>query len=452
MDEVSQLANFVATFDRFPARALKLARFGFVDWFGVALAGSRWPAARILSDWAREAAEKPLSTVVGRGFKTSPDRAALLNGTFAHILDFDDTHPEVILHTSAPLCAALLAAAEPVRADGRRVLQSYIVGFEAGVRIARALWPSHYERGWHMTGTAGSMAAAAGVSRLLGLDAERTAVALSLAATQAGGLRVNFGTMAKSLHAGRAAANGVVSAQLAARGFTAAPNGLSGRLGYISVTAEAGGNPAALASGLGERWEIEENSFKPFACGLVTHPTIQAVLELRAELGGGVERLESLRARVNPLVLELTGIARPETGLQGKFSIYHAAAIAWVDGKAGEAQFTDEAVRRPEVRAVLGRVQVEADGNLKPDEAVVEVTLADGTTYRRSVHGQKGRPANPMTEAELAEKFLDLAGPTLGMDRAKELLGALSGFEVLPDVGILLELASGPGPGQRAPA
>jgi len=210
VDEVSQLANFVATFDRFPARALKLARFGFVDWFGVALAGSRWPAARILSDWAREAAEKPLSTVVGRGFKTSPDRAALLNGTFAHILDFDDTHPEVILHTSAPLCAALLAAAEPVRADGRRALQSYIVGFEAGVRIARALWPSHYERGWHMTGTAGSMAAAAGVSRRRGRELERTAVAVSKTGTEAGGRRDNCGRVGSALQAGRAPTTGVV--------------------------------------------------------------------------------------------------------------------------------------------------------------------------------------------------------------------------------------------------
>lgn len=443
MDEVSQLGKFVAAFDRFPARALKLARLGFLDWFGVALAGSRWPAARILSDWARDAAEKAVSTVVGRGFKTSPDRAALLNGTFAHILDFDDTHPEVILHTSAPLCAALLAAAEPAGADGRRVLEAYVVGFEAGVRVARALWPSHYERGWHMTGTAGSMAAAAAVSRLLGLDAQKTAVALSLAATQAGGLRASFGTMAKSLHAGRAAANGVVSAQLAAWGFTAPSDGLTGRLGYLAVTAEAGGNPAALAAGLGERWEIEANSFKPFACGLVTHPTIQAVLQLRAELGGGVERPERIRARVNPLVLELTGTPRPETGLEAKFSIYYAAAVAWVDGKAGEAQFTDEAVRRPEVRALLERVQVEADGNLKPDEAVVEITLADGRGLRRVVRGQKGTPANPMTEAELAAKFLDLASPVLGPGRAHELLAALGEFESLGDVSVLLRLAAG---------
>ncbi len=140
MDEVSQLARFVATFGRFPGRTLRLA------WFGVALAGARWPAVRILAEWAREAAEKPISTVVGHGFKTSPDRAALLNGTFAHILDFDDTHPEVILHASAPLCGALLAAAEPLRADGRRVLEAYVAGFEAGVRIARALWPAHRER------------------------------------------------------------------------------------------------------------------------------------------------------------------------------------------------------------------------------------------------------------------------------------------------------------------
>lgn len=450
MDEVSQLANFVATFGHFPARILKLARFGFLDWFGVALAGSRWPAAEILAGWARPLAEKGESTVVGQEFKTSADRAALLNGTFAHILDFDDTHPEVILHASAPLCAALLALAEPLGVPGRQVLESYIVGFEAGVRVARALWPSHYERGWHMTGTAGSLAAAAAAARLLGLDPQRTMVALSLAATQAGGLRVNFGTMAKSLHAGRAAANGVVSAQLAAQGFTAAPNGLTDRLGYVSVTAE-GGNAAALAAGLGGRWEVEENSFKPFACGLVTHPTIQGVLELRTQLGGGAERLKSLRARVNPLVLELTGIRRPETGLQGKFSVYYAAAVAWVDGKAGETQFTDEAVHRPEVRAVLERVQVEADGNLKPDEAIVEITLADGTTYRRSVHGQKGTPANPMTEAELADKFLDLATPTLGTARARELLAALGELETLPNVAVLLKLAAGPG-AQRAPA
>src|SRR5205823_2987148 len=229
--------------------------------------------------------------------------------------------------------SAALAAAEQTGATGRDLLAAHALGFEVAARVALAVHPEHYDQGFHVTGTAGTFGAAAAAGRLLGLSADQMANALSTAAAQAAGLREMFGSMSKSLHAGKAASNGMYSALLARRGWLSTREGLEGRRGYWAVLSSRS-DPSVATTELGERWELRQNGQKPYACGVVSHPTIDAVRHLRKASGLLPEDVDSIRARVNPYVLELMGKTELSVGLEGKFSIYHCAAVGYIDGTA----------------------------------------------------------------------------------------------------------------------
>src|SRR5207249_9435590 len=231
---------------------------------------------------------------------------------------------------------------------------------------------------------------------LLGLNAEQIANALSASAAQAAGLREMFGSMSKSLHAGKAAANGLYSALLARRGWVSTREGLEGRRGYWAVLSSRV-DPTAATAELGQRWELRQNGQKPYSCGVVSHPTIDAVRHLRQSADLPPENVESIRAEVNPYVLELMGKTEPSVGLEGKFSIYHCAAIAFIDGTARVRQFSDEAIRRPEVAALRNRVKAETDRSLPTSSAIVDLVARDGRTWREEVRDATGTPGNPMS-------------------------------------------------------
>jgi 2-methylcitrate dehydratase PrpD len=302
------------------------------------------------------------------------------------------------------------------------LLQAFLLGVEAACRVGRAVMPSHYDMGWHATGTAGAIGAGAAAARLLGLDAERTAWAIGLAATQPVGLRVHFGSMTKSFHPGRAAQNGLLAALLAAEGFDAAPDAVEGRRGFAEVLA-AGFVPEHITEGLGERWEIMGNTYKPFACGLVVHPVIDLCIRLRAEPGFSAEGIERVRLRVHPLVMDLTGKTEPMSGLEGKFSVFHAAAAALLDGAGGEAEFSDARVRDADVVALRRRVEAAVDETCRRTEAEVVVEMRGGHELRASTATPLGSLANPMSDDALSAKFLGLAEPVLGGETAARLLG-----------------------------
>ncbi len=346
--------------------------------------------------------------------------AALVNAVAAHAHDFDDTHVPTILHPTSPLYASGLALAEWRRRPPAELLAAHALGYEVSARASIAVYPEHYDLGWHMTGTTGALASAAVAVRLLGLRGTTAAHCLSIAATQASGHREQFGTMTKPFHAGHAASAGVWAGLLAEGGFTGAPDPLEGRRGMFAVMSPAS-RPEMLTEGLGERWQIFDNGVKPYACGVVIHPAVDAVRDLSVREGLAPDRIESIELRVHPLVRELTGKTDPRTGLEGKFSVTFACAIALIEGAAGEGQFSDRNVRRDDVRAIMARIEVVPDPDVPHTKAGATATTDDGDTVRTWVDAARGTPGNRLSDDELREKFHSLADPVLGRDRAERL-------------------------------
>jgi 2-methylcitrate dehydratase PrpD len=283
----------------------------------------------------------PQATLFGRPERPDVLHAALLNGISSHALDFDDTHAQTTIHPAAPVAPAILALAEHRQVSGRDFIEALVVGVETECRIGKAVVPAHYDSGWHITGTAGVFGSAAAAGKLLGLNEQQMCWALGLAAVQPVGLIEMFGSMAKSFHPGRAAQNGLTAAHLAAKGFTASEHALEAHFGWLNVLSTER-NSAALD---GEGWEILKNSYKPFACGLVVHPVIDGCIRLRNSILPAADMIERVEVVVHPRVMQITAIKEPKTGLEGKFSVYHAAAVAIVEGAAGEGQFSVR--RRP---------------------------------------------------------------------------------------------------------
>jgi 2-methylcitrate dehydratase PrpD len=285
------------------------------------------------------------------------------------------------------------------------------------------MYPDHYDRGWHITGSTGMLGAAAGCARLLGLDAQRTAMALGIAASQPVGLREQFGTMSKPLHPGAAARAGLMSALLAQHGFTASPRALEAPRGLVQVVSTKCDWREATDE-LGERFEISFNTYKPFACGIVIHPAIDAAVQLR-ERGVRPEQIERVELKVHSLVLELTGKKEPKDGLQGKFSVYHGCAAGLIAGRAGEDEYHDDFVNRPDVDALRRRIVATVDDTV--DEAAVDLTavLTDGRREHVFVEHAIGSLQRPMSDAALEAKFHALADGVIGAGRAAQAIRAL---------------------------
>lgn len=436
------LVDFAARtrFEDLPADVVRESKRCILDLLGVAVGAAETDAARIAQETVRELGGTPQARILAFGTRTSVVNAALVNGILAHVLDFDDTHIPTILHPSGPVLSAALPVGEWQRASGQDLLAAHAVAYEVEARVSVALYPEHYDVGWHITGTAGTLGAAVAAGRLLGLNAAQMMHALGAAATQAAGHREQFGAMTKSLHMGKAASNGVLAALLAGRGFTAAPDSLEGRRGMFNVMSTRA-DVSHLTADLGQRWEIFRTGIKPYSCGVVTHPGIDAVRLLRRRSGLQPSDVDEIELRVHPLVLELTGKQNPQTGLEGKFSIAFAAAIALLEGTARQRQFTDENVRRPDVIALRDRIHTTADHGLTPTEAIARVWLRDGRELVEHVTAATGTPENPISDAELREKYTDVAEPVLGGYAAARLADLVDRLETLTDLSTLLDAA-----------
>jgi len=300
------------------------------------------------------------------------------------------------------------------------------------------MYPDHYDRGWHITGSTGMLGAAAGCARLLGLDERQTAMALGIAASQPVGLREQFGTMTKPFHPGAAARAGLMSALLASRGFTASPRALEAPRGLIQVASDKRAWHEATDE-LGERFEISFNSYKPFACGIVIHPSIDACVRLR-EQGITPEQVERIELRVHSLVLELTGKKEPKDGLEGKFSVYHGAAAGLIYGRAGECEFSDEVVNDPRVVALRAKVRASVDDAVHEDAALVTAVLNDGRRVEVRVDHAIGSLVNPLSDAQLETKFAGLVVPVLGEPRSRAITAQWRSLASLADVRALTAL------------
>src|SRR5437764_294835 len=462
MQSDTSLTDYVARFvvatgaSDIPDDVMHLGKRSVIDALGLALAGASSQTGAITRRYlaALGIESKNGSTVIGSELRLPARFAAFANGVSIHADDYDDTQLAIakdrvyglLTHPTATALPPVLALAERDRRSGRDLLTAYQVGVEVECKIAEAILPRHYQQGFHSTATCGAIGAAAAAAKLLGLDHDATRRALSLGATQAGGLRENFGTMTKPFHAGRAAESGVVAAELAALGFTASPNGLEGERGFFR--AAGGGYSAEMIDGkLGDPWTFAYPgvSIKPHPSGSLTHPGMSAMLDLivRNDLRPG--RVKGVSVGTNHNMPNALIHHRPRTELQAKFSMEFCMAILLLDRQAGLAQFTDEVVNRPDVQALVQKV----DFGVHPDAeaagfdkmtTIIEVELDDGTVVKGSADFGKGSPSNPMSDAELADKFGQCAAWG-GLDRTQtqNLLDLAWRIETIEDIGELTQ-------------
>src|SRR5499426_303388 len=344
MSAIARIAEFVVKtrLDDCPREAIVCVRHAALDSIGVMLAGSTEPVARIVREVARAEGGMPLCTVVGTSLRTAPTWAALANGAAGHAHDFDDTNFTLTGHPSVPLLATALASGEAEMASGADVALAYLVGFEVDAALGRALNPGHYTRGWHATTSIGTLGCAAAAARLLRLDAEQTVHALGIAASLASGLKENFGSMTKPYHAGHAARNGVLAAQLAREGFTASDTALEGKQGYAAAFGGAHGLDQALES-LGRAWHLLSSGIavKPYPSCALTHSAIDALIDLRAEHRLSPSEVAAVQVGVSSVAPDVLAHSRPMTALERKFSMQFCAAAALVEGRVDFGSFTD---------------------------------------------------------------------------------------------------------------
>jgi 2-methylcitrate dehydratase PrpD len=435
MSPTQTLAQFVVTHRQrdLPEPVKREATRSLLNWVGCAVGGSRHDTVERALTALGPFSGPRVATVLGRIERLDIMLAALMNGITSHTFDFDDTHLRTVIHPSGPVASAILAVAETQRVTGAEFLHAFVLGVEVCCRIGNAVYPSHYDVGWHITGTAGVFGAAAATGRLLALDERQMTWALGLAATQASGLREMFGTMCKPFHPGNAARNGLLSALLARSNFTSSTQAIEAQRGFANVLATAH-RYEEITEKLGGTWEILANTYKPFACGIVIHPTIDGCIQLRNEAELQADSIAGIELEVHPLVLELTGKRTPRTGLEAKFSVYHSAAVAIIDGAAGQQQYSDDRVGDPRVIRLRDAVSATARGDLHEDQARITIRLHDGAVLERFIEHAVGSQARPMSDAALEAKFRGLADGILAPAETERLITLCWNIGGVPDI------------------
>jgi 2-methylcitrate dehydratase PrpD len=417
------LADFVAAHPSrgWDASVDREAHRSVLNWVGCAIGASRHPAVDAALAAVGELVPSAQAMILGRSERVDVASAALVNGIASHTFDFDDTHLKTIIHPAGPVASAALALAEHRRASGRELIDAIVLGIEVECRIGNAIYPDHYDRGWHITGSAGMLGAAAACARILELDAGTTTMALGIAASQPIGVREQFGSMTKAFHIGGAARAGLTSALMARHGYTASTRALEAPRGLLR-TYSTKCDWREITEQLGRRFEISFNTYKPFACGIVIHPSIDGCRQLcnaHALRDADIERIDLL---VHPLVLELTGKRAPKTGLEAKFSVYHACAAAILFGDAGESEFSDAVASRGDLIALRDRVHARVDHSITESEADVTIHCGDGRRLHLRVEHAIGSLQRPLSDAELERKFCRLVEPVFGTKRAGHLV------------------------------
>lgn len=429
-------AGLAVSPESLPAEALAVAKHCFLDWVGVTFAGAREPLAEIVT---AELAEGDEATVIGRSDRASALTAALINGCAGHALDFDDTHLAMMGHSTAPVAPAALALAERLGSSGAELLTAFVAGVEVECRLGALVSPSHYARGWHATGTLGTFGAAAACARLLKLDEEHCRHALGIAGTQAAGLKAVFGTMCKPLHAGKAAANGLLAATLTARGFTSDPEIVEAHQGFGATHAEALAGPEALEA-LEGRYLIRETLFKYHAACYLTHSIIESALQLRQKHDIRPDDVAAVDVAVNPGVLDVANITEPRTGLEGKFSLRAVTAMSLLgDDTADPAAYSDERMAAADLIAIRDRVRV---GTKETGTAAgtVRVQTTDGRELIQSADTSIPAADLDVQRERLSAKFHALTGPIVGEERAVAIAEMIDHMDELDRVDELTQM------------
>jgi 2-methylcitrate dehydratase PrpD len=455
------VADFVSktTFADLPSDVIELGKKSILDSFGLAFSGSVARTGAISRDYVKALGlAKEESTVIGTSMKAPARFAAFLNGVSIHADDYDDTQLAVakdrvyglLTHPTVTAWAPTLAVGEATGRSGHDVMLAYHVGVEVESKIAEAIAPRHYVEGFHSTGTCGVFGAAAALSKLRGYDAEKIARAFGIAGAQSSGLRENFGTMTKPFQAGHAAEGGVLAADLADRGWTAAENILEAPVGFFRA-AGGGFDPNAIDGKLGAPWTFHDPgvSIKPFPSGSLTHPGMTEMLRLIRQYDVKPDQVERLDVGTNSYMPTALIHHQPVNALEGKFSMEFCMASLLLYRKAGLTIFLDDVVQRPEVQAMITRVhfgvnaEAEAAGSNKMT-TILALHLKDGRTINGRADFGKGTPANPMTYDEVSEKFLDCADfARWPHAKAIQIVEMVRKLETVPDVRALTALCSG---------
>jgi 2-methylcitrate dehydratase PrpD len=455
MEHTKTVVDYIVAsrFETIPDKALLVAKGAMQDCVGVALAGARHPAGMIPAEWARKTAGTGAATVWGGDFKTSTHDAALVNGTAAHALDYDDVTWGLIGHPSVSLVPAVFAIGEAINASGRDVLHAYVVGFEVMAKLGRTTQPRHsLEGGWHATGTIGAFGATAACCKLLDLDADQTARALGIVFSMTSGNVSNFGTMCKPLHAGLAARNAVEASLWAQAGFTSLPHPFDGPRSFHEVYSRGLGADMQPLSELGRVYELVVRGvvIKPYPCGVALHPAIDAVHALKKEYRFEADDVVSGEAGATAYTVDKLCYAVPRTGLEAKFSMPYTIARSILDDGIGFDTFTDRLVQDAKAQDLTRRIRmymhddIERTWKMGSRPVHVRLNLRDGRVLERRVDISKGNPEVPMTAEELDVKFKDCARKTLDLAAMNAATQSLQGIETLRSISEATRHLTGP--------
>lgn len=428
------LSRFVsaAQWGDIPREVRHEAKRALVNYFAVALAGARDPMIdKAVGVYGRFSAGS-YATIIGRDERMDMLNAAALNAMSANVFDFDDTHIPTIIHPTAPIAAALFALAECRPMSGEALLLAFVMGVEVACRIGNAVSPEHYQRGWHITSTCCVFGAAAAVARALELDAMQTGWALGHASGQAGGLVETLGTMSKSVSVGNAARNGMLSALLAKEGLAGPDAPLEGQRGFLAVACTRA-ETRRITEGLGREWALLSNTYKPYPCGVVLNPVIDACLDLRRDARWMLDEIERVEIVGHPLLRERTDRPHVRTGRESQVSAQHAVAVALARGRAGLAEFSDNAVSDPVLRALGNRLRFIDDPAWPVEAAQVTLVFRSGKRVTHRVLNARGSLAAPLADVELSDKLYELAAYGGSGVAAQPLLDLLWKLDTAPD-------------------
>jgi 2-methylcitrate dehydratase PrpD len=411
---------------------------------GCTLGGARHAGVDIVDCSLRRFTGQPTATLIGRGRKSDALHAALVNCLASSIYSFDDTHEQAVVHPSGPVAAAALAVAELRPVSGPAFLAAFALGVELECRLCKALTvpPARGSMAWSGTGITGGVGAAVAAARLLGLDMPATRTAIGIALSQAAGFRAMHGSLCTPLMPAQAAQTGLRAAFLAQAGLTSSPAALEGRYGYLSVFSDQP-DLDALAGDLGERFEILRNTYKPYPCGIVIHPIIDACLELRRIYDLDPDQIDSVAIAASPGAMSLCNNRDPRDEMQAHVSLHHWAAVAFIRGTARVQDMdTETAVKDPALMSFQSRIEATLDPDRTADSAVVTVTLTDGTQRTHHIEHGIGSAARPMTDQELEVKFAGMATPVLGNARTQALMRQCWDLPTVSDAGDLARAAA----------
>ena len=452
VEVTDSIARFICSthWESLPHEVIEIAKLHILDTVGVLIAGSKEKIAEIVKSYIQSLGCREECSLITQKIKTSAPYAAFGNGILGHVLDFDDYEvPSLSMaHSSVTVLPPVIALGEKFRSTGKECLEAYLVGMEVISRVGGGINPDHYDKGWHSTGTVGTLGSASASSKLLKLDPEKTKMAIGIASSMSSGLRGNFGTMTKPFHAGHAARCGVESAILASLGFTASKNIIERDLGYCNIFTEGNkydlgkitanlGSPFALISpGVG---------LKPYpSCG-ATHSFLDAVFHLIDEFDIKAEDVDSVECGIYYLYTKMLIHPRPRTGLEGKFSLEFCIALALKERSAKVSQFTDSKVQDPMIQELIKRIKksvVEGAGGRGTDYPNMTITifLKNGKSYTYKVQPGRGSPLNPLSTGEVVNKFVDCATVNYTRDKVQQVLELVMNIEKFDDITELVKL------------